>query len=104
VNKPKVKQMAIYGVGILHSVKDAETFGKYREIANEALAKHGGEIVVPPSPSITLDGADNPQMIVLLSFPSKAAAQAWRDDPELQDIHAMRNSGVDMSIYAFGDD
>ena len=38
--------MPIYGVGILHSVKDAETFGKYRDVAEEALAKHGGEIVV----------------------------------------------------------
>tara|TARA_Y100000590_G_C15163445_1_gene804501 strand:+ start:189 stop:479 length:291 start_codon:yes stop_codon:yes gene_type:complete len=96
--------MPIYGVGILHSVKDAETFGKYRDVAEEALAKHGGEIVVPPSTSVTLDGADNAQKVVLLSFPSMSAAQAWRDDPELQAIHAMRNSGVDMSVYAFGED
>ena len=94
--------MTVYGIGIVHSVKDETKFGEYRKIAAEALAKHGGEIVLPPSPPVTLDGTDKPKAIVLLSFPSKAAAQAWRNDPELQDIHAMRNAGVDMTVYAFG--
>ena len=96
--------MAVYGIGIVNSLKDEATFSEYRKVAADALAKHGGKIVVPPSAPITLDGDDNPKALVLLSFPSKAAAQAWRDDPELQDIHAMRNAGVDMTIYAFGED
>jgi len=96
--------MPVYGVGIVHSLKDEATFGEYRKVAAEALAKHGGKVVVPPSPPATLDGDDSPKAIVLLSFPSKAAAQAWRDDPELQDVHAMRNAGVNMTIYAFGED
>ena len=96
--------MPVYGIGIVNSLKDEAAFGEYRKVAAEALGKHGGKIVVPPSPPTTLDGDDNPKAIVLLSFPSKAAAQAWRDDPDLQDIHAMRNAGVDMTIYAFGEE
>ena len=96
--------MPVYGVGIVHSLKDEATFGEYRKVAAEALAKHGGKIVVPPSPPATLDGDDSPKAIVLLSFPTNAAAQAGRDDPELQDVLAMRNAGVDMTIYAFGEE
>ena len=96
--------MAVYGIGIVNSIKDEATFGEYRKVAADALAKHGGKIVVPDFSPIKLDGDNNLKGVVLLSFPSKAAAQAWRDDPELQDVHAMRNAGVDMTIYAFGED
>ena len=84
--------MPVYGVGIVHSLKDEATFGEYRKVAAEALAKHRVNIVFPPSQTATIDGDDSPKAIVLLSFPTKAAAQAWRDDPELQDVHAMRNA------------
>ena len=68
------------------------------KLANDGIRKVSFRYRV----SLELFAQYKPKAIVLLSFPSKAAAQAWRNDPELQDIHAMRNAGVDMTVYAFG--
>ncbi len=92
--------MACITVGILRGVKDEATFAEYRTVAADALAKHGGTIVIPPSPPTVLDGDDAPAAVVVLEFPDKESAEAWRNDPELASVHAMRNSGVDMDILA----
>jgi uncharacterized protein (DUF1330 family) len=49
-----------------------------------------------------LDGEDTPAAVVILEFPDKASAEAWRNDPELASIHEMRNNGVHMDILAVG--
>ena len=83
-------------------MKDDAVFAEYRKSAAGAIAKHGGSLVVPPSPPIKLDGPDNtPAFITLLSFPSKEAAETWRNDPELNELHALRNAGIEATIYAF---
>lgn len=94
--------MPTYAIVIIHKVKDEAKFSDYRKVAAEALAKHGGSILAPPSSPIKLDGDDAvPSSIVMLSFLSKAAAENWRKDPELQAVHALRNAGIDATIYAF---
>ena len=92
--------MVQYVVGHLKSLKNAEKMGEYRNVAADALAKHGGKIVVPPTKPERIEGDDPaPQAIVLLSFPSAAAARAWRDDPNLAQIHALRHAGADISFF-----
>ena len=92
--------MVQFVVGHLKSIKDADKMGEYRKVAADALAKHGGRIVVPPTKQERIEGdAEAPQAIVLLSFPSADAARAWRDDPELAAIHAMRHAGADISFF-----
>jgi len=87
---------------LIHKMKDEAAFAEYRKSAQAAIAKHGGALVAPPSKPIVLDGVgETPAFITLLSFPSKEAAQAWRDDPELIDLHAQRNAGIEATIYAF---
>ncbi|NDI01640.1 MAG: DUF1330 domain-containing protein [Actinobacteria bacterium] len=95
-------QMACIAVGIIRGMKDEAVFAEYRAVAGEALAKHGGSIVVPPSPPTVLDGEDTPAAVVVLEFPDTASAEAWRNDPELASIHEMRNNGVHMDILAVG--
>ena len=92
--------MTQYLVGHLKELRNAETMRQYREVAADALAKHGGKIIVPPTPPERIEGgADAPQAIVLLSFPDGNSARAWRDDPELQDVHALRHAGADISFF-----
>lgn len=95
-------QMACIAVGIIREMKDEAAFAEYRAVAGEALAKHGGSIVIPPSPPTVLDGEDTPAAVVILEFPDTASAEAWRNDPELASIHEMRNNGVHMDILAVG--
>jgi uncharacterized protein (DUF1330 family) len=92
--------MVQFVVGILKSLKDSEKMAEYRKVAADALAKHGGVIVVAPTKPERVEGdAEAPQAIVLLSFPSAAAARAWRDDPALAEIHALRHAGADISFF-----
>ena len=95
-------QVACIAVGIIREMKDEAVFSEYRAVAADALAKHGGTILVPPSPPTVLDGEDAPAAIVILEFPDKASAEAWRNDPELASVHDQRNAGVHMDILAVG--
>lgn len=92
--------MTQYVVGFLKSITNSERMAEYRTVAADALAKHGGKIVVPPAAPERIEGsAEAPSAIVLLSFPDAGAAYAWRDDPELAPIHAMRRDGADISFF-----
>ena len=92
--------MTQYVVGLLKAITNSGRMAGYRAVAADALAKHGGKIVVPPTPPERIEGpAEAPAAIVLLSFPDAAAARAWRDDPELASVHAMRREGADISFF-----
>jgi uncharacterized protein (DUF1330 family) len=94
--------MSAYVIVIIHKMKSEEAFAEYRKFAADAIAKHGGSVVVRPSAPVTLDGtAETPSLITLLSFPSTEAAENWRNDPELKELHAQRHKGIDATIYAF---
>jgi uncharacterized protein (DUF1330 family) len=87
---------------IIHKMKDEVAFAENRKSAAATIAKHGRALVTPPSKPIMLAGKhETPALIALLSFPSREAAQEWRDDPELIDLHAQRNAGIDAAIHAF---
>lgn len=85
------------------TVTDKEPLAKYREVAGTALAKHGGA-VVSASPEITVLEGDltPPSIAVILSFASKEGALSWINDPELQDVHALRNASGQCSILLLG--
>lgn len=81
------------------TVTDKETLGAYREKAADALAKHGGSVVAADPEPLVLEAAnDAPNITALLSFPTTDAAKAWREDPDLADIHALRNKGGKSTI------
>ncbi|WP_417684572.1 DUF1330 domain-containing protein [Roseibium sp.] len=83
----------------LITVTDKEVLGKYREVAGQALAKHGGKVIAgDPAPTVLEAAFEAPTLAALLSFPSVEAAKAWREDPALGDIHALRNSGGKSTI------
>ena len=92
--------MTEYVIGYMEALRDPETMAKYRGVAADALAKHGGKIIQPPTSPERLEGsAAAPHAFVLLTFPDGAAAKAWRDDPDLQEVHALRHAGADISFF-----
>ncbi|WP_428643190.1 DUF1330 domain-containing protein [Roseibium sp.] len=81
------------------TVTDRETLGAYRERAAEALAKHGGSVIAAdPEPMVLEAANDVPNIVALLSFPDTDAARAWREDPALAEVHALRNRGGKSTI------
>lgn len=85
----------IYAYAML-TVNNPEALNKYRDLAGAALARHGGAIVGASGALEKLDGAPTiPDVAAILSFPDKASAESWINDPELADIHALRrNAGA----------
>ena len=85
------------------NITNPETFGQYKEVASDAMGKHGCSILSIGKDNITLDGDHKaPTVAVILSFPDKAAAMAWINDPELAHIHDLRRkAGLDsMTLIA----
>lgn len=84
-------------------ITDKEPLSQYREVAGAALSKHGGA-VVSTSPEITeLEGSlTTPNAAAILSFATKEAALAWINDPELENVHALRRACGESSIHLLG--
>ena len=62
------------------TVKDAEAYGKYAELAGPAIAAHGGEFIARGGRYVQLEGTDRPRNVVA-RFPSVEAAEAcYRSD------------------------
>ncbi|GAA6209416.1 hypothetical protein NBRC116601_27090 [Cognatishimia sp. WU-CL00825] len=78
------------------SLQDPETFAAYRELAGAALKKHNAEAMAVSKEAEVIEGtAPAPDVTVILTFPDRAHAKAWINDPELADVHALRqNSGI----------
>ncbi len=90
--------MTIQALALI-TVTNKETLARYRDLAGDALAKHGGKVVAgDPAPTVLETAFEAPTLAALLSFPSVEAATAWRQDPALADIHALRNSGGKSTI------
>jgi uncharacterized protein (DUF1330 family) len=85
------------------TVTNPEALAQYREVAGPALAKHGGKAESAAKTFTVLDGSpDTPDLAALLSFPDKAAAIAWANDPDLEDVHALRRSVGGSNILLLG--
>lgn len=73
------------------TVKNPDALNAYREKAGEALARHGGKVEQASGQTISLDGRpDVPDVAAILSFPDRAAAEAWINDPDLAAVHDLR--------------
>ncbi len=73
------------------TIKSPEKIAAYREKAAEALAKHGGQVVQASKEPALIEGeTELPDMAAVLSFPDRASALAWKNDPALHDLHALR--------------
>lgn len=76
---------------VMLRVTNPESLGQYREKAADALARHGGEVVQASPDLSVLEGAPVlPDILVIVRFRDRAAAEAWIGDPELQEVHELR--------------
>ena len=93
--------MTTHAIAMLR-ITDQDSLALYREQAGAALARHGGEVVQVSSEPKILEGAPVlPDIMALLRFPDRASAEAWRADPELADVHALRAGSGTSEILLF---
>ncbi|SEL55871.1 Uncharacterized conserved protein, DUF1330 family [Roseovarius azorensis] len=85
------------------TIANPESLAAYRARAAEALAAHGGSVVSASRDLVALEGAPTlPDMAAILSFPDRAAAEAWINDPAFADIHALRRGAGQSDIILLG--
>ncbi|MEP5154325.1 DUF1330 domain-containing protein [Planktotalea sp.] len=84
-------------------ITNPASLAEYREVAGDALAKHGGKVESAARAFTVLEGAPKqPDMAAILSFPDKAAAVAWSEDIALQDVHNLRRGSGQSDILLLG--
>jgi len=64
-------------------VVDADGYQRYRELAQAAVAQHGGRFLVRGAKPIVAEGDFPPrQSVVVIEFPSMDLLKAWYDSPQ----------------------
>ena len=77
-----------------YEVTNGEGYQNYLATVVPTIAAHGGKILVAGSDHDGVEGSPGP-VTVVLEFPSKAAARAWYDSPEYQEIVHHRTDNTD---------
>ncbi|WP_374448013.1 DUF1330 domain-containing protein [Stella sp.] len=73
-------------------VQDPATYETYRSQVLATVEKHGGRFLVRGGRAEQKEGAWTPGRIVVLEFPSLAAARGWYESPEYAPLAALRQS------------
>jgi len=72
------------------NVHNPDRMKDYADKVRATIQAYGGKpIVSAPNPEV-IEGDWSPQRIVVLEFPDAAAARAWYDSPEYQEILPIR--------------
>ena len=74
---------------------DADELARYREASGPIVTRYGGRFIARGGPIDVLEGDANADRIAVIEFPDLAAARAWFDSPEYQEIAALRRSAAD---------
>ena len=76
-----------------YRVTNPEGYQAYPPAVLPVLDQHGAELLVADFNSEALEGEPSP-VTVVVRFPSKAAARAWYQSPEYQDIAHLRTDNT----------
>jgi len=79
-------------------VTDPVRYEQYKALAPAAIARHGGRYLARGGATTVLEGAWQPHRIVVLEFPSTAAAKAFYDSPEYVVARATRAGAAKMDM------
>lgn len=72
---------------------------EYGEKVGPLLAKHGGKVIVRDRTPARIEGSRSlPSVVVVIEFPTRAAAEAWHNDPAYKPLHELRNTGSSAEV------
>lgn len=73
------------------TINDFAGFRKYIAEIPVSIAKHSGQYIVRGVEPTTIEGDWKPERMVILEFPARENAEAFLDDPEIQDLFKVRH-------------
>jgi uncharacterized protein (DUF1330 family) len=80
------------------TVTDDALFGAYREKVAATLTAFGGTFIVRGGTITTLEGEWPHARLVVIEFPSRAAAEGWYSSADYQAIIGLRHKGSHGSL------
>lgn len=73
------------------TVNDFDGFRKYIAEIPAFIARHSGQYIVRGVEPTTIEGDWKPDRLVIIEFPARENAEAFLDDPEIQDLFEVRH-------------
>ena len=83
--------MSAYIVGQI-TIHDPETYARYREEVPDVIARFGGRYLTRGGPVGTLEGDPFEQRMVIVEFPSRAAAERFHSSADYAPLKALRQA------------
>ena len=81
-------------------VTDPVRYEAYKNLAQDAIARHGGRYLVRGGETVVLEGDWTPKRVVVLEFPTLEAARRFYDSPEYRVARDARAGAADMNLVA----
>jgi uncharacterized protein (DUF1330 family) len=81
-------------------VTDPARYENYKKLTPAAIAAHGGRFLVRGGATAVLEGEWQPKRVVVVEFPTLAAARAFYDSPEYRKACVEREGAAKMNIIA----
>lgn len=80
------------------SVRDRETYERYKQLAAPAVAAYGGRYLVRGGATETLEGRWRLSRFVILEFPTVEQGRAWWASQEYGPAKALRQASADTEM------
>jgi len=75
-------------------VHDPVAYERYKALAPESIAAHGGRYIARGGHSEALEGQWEPCRVVLLEFENVERAKQWLDSPEYREARSLRHAAA----------
>ncbi len=76
------------------TITDVSWREEYGVKVKPLLERHGGKVLIRDNAPQRVEGERGlPTVVIVIEFPDRAAADAWRNDPEYQPLLKLRQSG-----------
>ena len=79
---------------VQETVQDQAMFDTYRKNVPATIVAHGGRFLVRGGALTVLEGDWEMLGVVVVEFPSRAAAEAWYESPEYQKLVPLRRNST----------
>jgi uncharacterized protein (DUF1330 family) len=89
--------MAAYVISEVE-VLDQVAMERYRALAADSIATHGGRYLVRGGTAETVEGSPPPKTIIIVEFPSMAQARKWYSSAEYAEALRVRSTALDRRL------
>ena len=92
--------MPAYAIFIREKLRDPKLIESYNDQAGPSLGGHPAKVLAAYGAIETPEGAPS-EGVVLLEFPTMAAAKAWYDGPAYREARKIRFQAADYRVFFF---